>query len=418
MIGTLVVLALIVGFCAGWYFIVFLSRPRQQQHAAEVALEQRRYDDALNHLRLCASEWPNDARVQLLLARTERLRGEVEQAEKHLLSCQRLQEKQSGRFGDDAKLEWALLEAQRGNLGKVEPFLRSRLQANDPDSVLILDTLSTELVKSNRLPEAKQCLDTWVQLQPNNGTVLMRRGSVLEHLRSYDEALTDYRHSLDADPEQDQVRLHVAALLLDRNRTSEAAEHAQLLAERLPENPRVLALLARMRCAEGKLEEADKLLERSLAKNAQDPQTLSQRGALFLQLGRPPEEAEKLFRRALERAPYERQTLYLLSSCLERLGKKDEAKQLAARLARNDAEMKRLESLTHEITTTKPDDVGLRYEVGRILLSNGFTDDGLRWLGTVLKRDPGHEPTRRLLADFYRGSGQGQVASRDQFSRE
>src|SRR5205807_8358710 len=102
------------------------------------------------------------------------------------------------------------------------------------------DALSVELIRSNRLPEARSCLHTWLDRQPNDPDALARRAWVAEELFDYPAALDDFAKALAVSPDQDQLRLHVAELLIERNLLPEALEHLQNLVGRQPENPGVL----------------------------------------------------------------------------------------------------------------------------------------------------------------------------------
>jgi Tfp pilus assembly protein PilF len=50
--------------------------------------------------------------------------------------------------------------------------------------------------------------------------------------------------------------------------------------------------------------------------------------------------------------------------------------------------------------------------MGRILLRNGQESKGLLWLTSALQLDPQHQPSLRLLADYYERVGQPGVAHR------
>jgi tetratricopeptide (TPR) repeat protein len=404
---VLVLFALLgLGSYAGWrYARAHVLEPRRHWRLAQEALERRDLDQALSELESCAGSWPQDADTQFLLARTARRAGKLEQAQEYLTACQHLAEKNPSAFPGDLNLEWALLEAQTGDLAKVESYLRARLDENHADSLFILEALSAALIRNNRLPEARVCLDRWLEQRPDDYEALARHGWVGEHLFDYAGAVNDYRKAVSLRPEQDAMRLHVTGLLLETNELTEAAEHLRILQERQPGSPALLINLAHMRRLEGKPEEAGEFLEQALAKEPENVQALSERGILALQSGRPLAEVEALLRQALERNPAHRPALYHLQMCLERMGKKKEAKELADRLTQNAADIKRLAPLTQEILK-KPDDPDLRYEVGKIFLENGYTEDGLRWLGTALKRDPKHRPTHQILADYFQRAGE------------
>ena len=63
----------------------------------------------------------------------------------------------------------------------------------------------------------------------------------------------------------------------------------------------------------------------------------------------------------------------------------------------------------------RPDDAGLRYEIGITLLRYGAPEDGAKWLRTVLQLDPEHPGAHRALAEYCEAQGDWQNA---RFHRE
>jgi Tfp pilus assembly protein PilF len=101
---------------------------------------------------------------------------------------------------------------------------------------------------------------------------------------------------------------------------------------------------------------------------------------------------------------------YNLYLCLERLGKKEQAKEYLTKINEIKAGLKRLSDLVHDVMV-KPHDPNLRHEVGMMFLRLGFAEEGLRWLGTVLKEDPGYRPAHEALADYYERAGRKDLAA-------
>jgi predicted Zn-dependent protease len=408
IVAVLVALSL-----AGWRYVrAHYLQPRAHWEAAQRALEQRDSATALTELHQYVDARPKDAAARFLLARTARRAGVLDEAEEELALCRRLQEEQKDTTSGDTALEWDLLQAQCGNLPAVEGSLRARLKEDHPDAVLILEALSGELIRNNRIADARECLDKWVERQPDDFLARVRRGWVLEHLLTpnlLDLAIDDLFAALNLDPERDQLRLHLAELLVERNRMSEAREHLQLLKQRQPENAGVLTVLARVERSEGNTDKAGELLGDVLARDPAYNPAVIERGILAVQTGQFA-DAEKWLTQGLKRNPSDTRAVYNLSTCLERLGKKKEAKELEHQLVERKAEMARLSDLTRQ-ALNKPNDPELRYQVGLILMHNGYTDDSLRWLSTALKRDPGHRATHRVLADYYERIGNREQAA-------
>src|SRR5438552_724179 len=122
-----------------------------------------------------------------------------------------------------------LILAHRGKLAEAEHFLRRRIQEDHPDRLLILDTLTWEFMRRNRLSEALALLNLWLEKQADDYEALVRRGWVEEHIFDMDQAAVDYRQAQALRPDRDNVRLRLAEVLLRRNRTTEALAEAEEL---------------------------------------------------------------------------------------------------------------------------------------------------------------------------------------------
>jgi tetratricopeptide (TPR) repeat protein len=396
-------------FAGGWYARVSYWLPRRSLQEAELALKQREFDRARLELEKCLLTWPKDPHVYFLLARTARRARDLNQAIRHLLHCEHLQDDRSDPRLGDTELEWMLIRAQRGEHTEAEHFLRRRIQEEHPDLLLILETLIWEFMLRNRLSEALSLLNLWLETQPDDYEALVRRGWVNEHVFATDQAIDDYRKALALRPDRDNVRLRLTELLLKRNRSTDALVEAEELLRRQPDNPDANYCYARCLRLLGRNQEAEALLDRLLAGQPRHAKALGMRAQLAVEAGRN-QEASELLARAIELDPSDLSYKYTLFLCLNRLGKTQEAKLVEAKMAESAAAVRRMDKLVREVNQ-QPNDPALRYEAGMIFLRNGFTQDGLRWLHTALDLDPNHRPTHQALADYFERTGERARAS-------
>lgn len=404
------VLALSLTLLAGgWYARVYYWLPRKSLEEAELALKQGEFERARLGLEKCLAAWPKDPRVYFLLARTARRAGDLDQAERHLLDCEHLQDDRSDPRLGDTKLEWVLILAQRGKLPEAERFLRRRIQEEHPDQLLILETLSWEFMRRSRFSDALALLNLWLEKQPDDYEALVRRGWVEEHMFATDQAAIDYRKALALRPDRDNVRQRLTEVLLKRNRTTDALAEAEELLRRQPDHPDANYCYACCLRLLGRNQEAEQRLDRLLAGQPRHAKALGMRAQLAVEAGRD-QEASELLVRASELDPSNYSLKYTLLLCLNRLGKTQEAKVVQAKLAESAEEVKRMDKLVREVNQ-KPNDPALRYEAGMIFLRNGFTQDGLHWLSTALDVDPNHRPTHQALADHFERTGEQARAS-------
>jgi tetratricopeptide (TPR) repeat protein len=396
--GTLLVLA---AFLSGTgYRIVCHLRAQGQIRDAQRALSSHEWARARKHLNAALDSRPDDPDTHLLAARAERRLEHLDEAEKHLDACQRLQ----GGETQATRIERALLKVHRGDLAGSEEFLRSAVSNNDPDAVEILDILSAAFILEYRVADAHRCLDDLLARQPDHFDALVRRGWTAQSQSWYAEAVTSLDKALTLRPDADNVRLALAELQVVLGRFADARAHFVQLQKKQPDNSSVLFGLARSQAGLGEREEALHLLDRVLADDPDDWKALGERGWLMVQIDRPA-DGERDLRRAVALAPPDLTLLVRLSDCLNQLGKKDEAFATRQEADRIKADMQQAGELGDTIREKDPNNPDLRCQLACVLLRLGKTQDALHWFRTALDKDPAHRPTHESLADFYAKAG-------------
>jgi tetratricopeptide (TPR) repeat protein len=358
---------------------------------------QRDFEAALEHLRAYLELRPRDSSAHLLAARAARSAGLFGEAKKHLEECQRV-----GGVTEALELEWLLLRVQQGDLEETEGILKRSITPDHPDALAVLEALTAGYLKRGRLLDALEALGLWLGKEPESVPALSLRGWVWQRLGRTSQALTDYRRAVELAPDDLGTRLALAQLLTPLKPT-EAADHFEAARRRRPEDPVVLVGLARCRVELGRPEEARQLLDQALARDTRHPAALAERGRVALILARVA-EAERWLRQAVERAPDDREALYELLRSVQLQHKTTEAEHLGRQLTRLTADLKRIDELIGMIARS-PHDPDLRREAGAIALRCGREKEGLKWLDSALRENPGHAPTHRILAELYASKG-------------
>lgn len=141
-----------------------------------------------------------------------------------------------------------------------------------------------------------------------------------------------------------------------------------------------------------------------------------QRGIVLGELGRlllgegKSEEARTVLQQAVALAPGEPQIHVHLATLLARAGQQEQAAYHQQRAQQIRVEYERVSELSRQLVH-RPDDPGLRFQAGEILLRQGLRDEALRWLASALACDPHHGPTHALLAQFYAEKGDAERAA-------
>jgi tetratricopeptide (TPR) repeat protein len=414
------VVALLLALAGGGYGIRAVSHAVQaasHARAAESYLEQsqhRQWRVNLTHAREelthCRQMSPGNARFHFLAARTARRLDDNDEAERLLDRAAQL-----GWVKEAIDLERALAQTQRGDLNPIEHVLVSFVARVHPDKALILEALSRGYLATYRLHRALACLDSWLEVQPDNTQALLWRGQTRLLLDRRDDALADYRRVIEVDPEDEEGCRKLAELLLSSHQADQALPGFLRWQQRQPNDSEALLGLAQCQAELARTDEAIALLDRLLSAEPRHAAALALRGKLALDGGRTI-EAESWLRKSLALAPRERAAVYSLYRCLQAQDRQDEARQWRGTLEEIDADLARLDRLKKEIQKT-PHDASLRCEMGRILLRNHQEREALRWLASALKEDPYHAAAHAALADYRRQQAALQAAAGTAASR-
>jgi Flp pilus assembly protein TadD len=383
---------------AAWYL-----RAEPHLTAAEQALDRRDNAAAQRELKAYLQAWPDHGRAHFLAARVARRLRLYEEAEDHLRLCERL------KWDPQAvALERVLADVQRGEM-KAERFLWDRVEAGGPDAPEVLEVLTQYYIDDYQLTQAKDCLNRYLELRPDDLQALLGRAYVWERLLYFADAAKDYRQAVERHPDDDMARLRLAKNLLITGEPAEALGCFERLEARHPDDPEVRVGLARCRRRLGEADEARRLLDSLLVDRPDDPAVLTEQGLVALDQKRA-SEAEDFLRRAVAQAPHNREANYNLYQSLLRQDKNDEAKERMAVVQRLDADLARLDAVTKAVIQS-PGDAALRLEGGQLFLRNDQEEEGVRWLQQAVHLDPTLRPAHRALADYYGRAGRPDLAA-------
>jgi tetratricopeptide (TPR) repeat protein len=369
-----------------------------EYHLGETANARHDFVRARQHFERSLNVWFWSSETQFAAARSARRSGDLAAAANHLRAVQNI-----GGHDDGVDLEFTLLRLQQGDVKSVERGLEGLLERNDPDTIPILEVLTPAYIQSYQLDKALECTRRWLEREPDRVEAWRYRAQIFGRKQSSAELVASYQRILDLDPDDDESRLRLAAELIASRQFAEALEQYRDLRTRRGDRPHIVIGMASCLTSLSQPNEARRLLDRVLAKDAHNAPALAERGRLALQY-ESPAEAETWLRRAVAENPSEHDVLYSLFQCLQRVGKKTEAAEIEAKIKRLEADLMGLREAMRQIIV-HPHDPEPRYRAGLLLLRNGKKDEGLRWLTSALVENPRHKPTHQALADYYDKAG-------------
>ena len=399
-LGLVVALASVA--LAGVYgWAAFSWRRAQADFAA------KRYDEAGRRLEFCRRVWPRDASLLLLSAKASRRAGDLESAETYLDRYYATHPESR----DEAQLETLLLRAQAGDDSAITPLF-ALVEEGHPQSAAILELVSLNYILRLRYQLANDSLTKWVEVFPDQALPYDWRGWVYERTASPALALRDYQKALELDPKQSLVRLRLVELLLDQKKVTEVAPHLEVLSRLEPDRVEVTARLGILRFLEGRSQEARHLLEAAEAKL--DPTDVTPSvylARLDVQEGKGA-DAERRLRRVAAVDPSDSDARFVLIAALRLQGKEAEAAAAAVEQDGIRARNERVNELLRD-RADRPDATPDEWsEVGRLFLEMAMEPRALYWFDKALARDPNHQATHRVLAEYYDRTGKpGEAAS-------
>jgi tetratricopeptide (TPR) repeat protein len=370
---------------------------------ARAALQRFDTDSALPWLQRSERWEPGDAETHFLLARACRRKGQFDDMAKHL--------EEAGRLGFPAariERERRLAVAQTGRVHDVYGYLPGMLASPDDDGPEICAAYVSGCCLSFDFGSANAVLDAWSADYPEQPEPHFRRGNLWYAQKEWVNAADAYSRCLELEPSRIKARLSLADCLLKMSEPEKAEPHFRRCLKEAPGNLEAWVGWGSCLLTLGRTEEARTALQHVVEASPGDFEARRQLGELELQLGRP-QAALKWVEPLAEKWPEDTSVANVMAQGLQEIGKVEEAKPYWKAVRRNEELLSRLEELTREIKRN-PTDVGLRYEIGTLLIRYRSREDGVGWLQSVLQYDPNHLGAHRALAEYYAKVGDAKLA--------
>jgi tetratricopeptide (TPR) repeat protein len=396
------VLAGLVLILAGWYggwqlWALYHFR------AAESALARYDFDGALREFESCLSVWPHRVSTRLQAARAARRAERYDLAEKYLAQCEK------GGVTSETALERAMLRAQQGDLAATELPLQGPIANGHPDAVLFIEALARGYLVMERHQQAIHALEDLIKHDPEHPWAYFWRGTLDETIERPAQALANFRRAVELAPWQSAFRLRLAQALLQAGQTAKAGPQVEELLRQRPNDPQVLLVAARYHRASAQPARALEYLETLLGHDPENAEGWAQRGRAYRDQG-DGAKAVRCLRKAFELQPRSYAIGFDLCKELYGLGQMKEAKVVEQQVEYLKSEEMKVDRLMAKLATEK-NSASVRYEIGLIYLRNKLERQALRWFASALQDDPNHVPTHEVLADYYEGRGNGQLAA-------
>jgi tetratricopeptide (TPR) repeat protein len=389
--------AIYIGY--GWYKNFELSRTVRRLFA------ERHYSAASEPLRLWLARQPASGEAQyyraweaLALDRPQDVASAIEQA---------------GKLGFDPARSaclTAIYFARGGRYDKAEPILTQAFMQGIEPRDLVAKELGRIYLSSFRLPQAAQAIERWRALAPDDPLPYLWRNQVAARFEVEPHIeMMNYRSALERDPNLDEARLGLAQQLSKARRFDEAERVYREYLKRKPDDASALIGLGRDAFQSGDLSGATRHFEAALAASPQHRDALKELGLIELRLGQFQKACER-FALLTKMDPYDYEIRYSHAKALELVGDQARSRVEFAQASRLRDENEEMLKFRYNLFKN-PSDLDSRFHVARWLLEHGHHEEGLKWTAEILRADPRHVPTHRILADYFRNKGDAGLAN-------
>jgi Tfp pilus assembly protein PilF len=183
----------------------------------------------------------------------------------------------------------------------------------------------------------------------------------------------------------------------------DAEQEYRTYLERNPQDAAALVGLGRNFFQRGDLDTSTGYFEAALKVDPRQPDALKELGQIDLRQGRFLQACDRL-KLLTEIQPYEYDVRYAFAQALKLAGDQSRSRIEDAHAARLREEQEHILKLRTSLRS-HPDNPAIRFEVAKWMIENGHVQEGLNWTSEILRAEPRHGPTHRLLADYYQKQG-------------
>jgi tetratricopeptide (TPR) repeat protein len=395
----MVILALLIWQRQLWWPLPFEELARRE-------LDRRRPEAALEWLGYVGGWVRPDPDCEILKARAYRRLGDMQRVEEALTTARK-----AGASRTAIEREQVLAMAQSGQLRQSEPLLPRLLTDVRGDNREVCEAFVIGYIRTQRVSQAAQLLETWISDSPNDPQPLFMRGQIHAIGGNTADAQKYYRRAADLAPNRCDIRLELADVLRTENRPEEAVTlYEQSLTD--PEfGVRAMIGLATCKKASGDSTRAIELLQRAVALQPEHPDAERELGRLQFESGNYAEAIRHL-QSAIDRTPYDDECHYLLAQALQLGGSPDEARTHFEYVKEARAALAEVKSLKDTIQLN-PRNVAALVRAGELLLRYAPPEEGVVQLMAALDIEPENREALTLLADHYNQRAKTEPRFRD-----
>jgi tetratricopeptide (TPR) repeat protein len=246
-----------------------LAKDARDQQAlllrADIAVAERRLEDAITDLRNILRDTPDSPAAQLMLARTHELQGLRDLATQHFASAA-----QAARYAPPFAMPYAEHLMATGRARQVEGVLKELLRGT-PGHVPALRLLAQSYLRTGDLAAAQAVADQAARQE--GGAVMSNQieGAIHIARREFDGGIASYRRAYELAPAESQSMTALVRSYVVANKQREALSFLQSVVRASPQNVTARILQGHLLAQTGNMAAAREALEQAVALNPANP---------------------------------------------------------------------------------------------------------------------------------------------------
>jgi len=289
-----------------------------QTRTAEVYMAEGRYDEALNYIENMLAKKPGDARAHLLRGILWIQEGDTDKARSEILKAREIDpESAEGHYFYGL----SFLKDQEYELSLPEIL---RAVEKRPDSVKARLALAYLYFKTDQLLLALDELDQILESKPGNQQARTLRAAVHIRLKDYEAAASDYLYMIEKNQSTPDIRLHLAGIYRAQGKLDDALKIVEGVLTQYPDSLKGVEQKATIYAEKGAYGKAIGTCNSYLKQRPDDLQIGMLKAAILLRQEKYG-MAEDVLTRLIEKNPQSYRPVMLMANSLRKQQKYKEA---------------------------------------------------------------------------------------------
>lgn len=285
---------------------------------AGMAIDERRFDDAIADLRTVLRDTPNSVGAAELLARAHDLSGQRDLANDYYSRAF-----QSSKLAPQIGMSYAGFLVRQGKAQQAEGVLQDVLRAT-PDYTPAMKLLAQSYLRTGNLAGAQTVSEQALKLKDKGVLSNQIQGAVYAAQKNYQNSISSFKRAYDTSPSDLQPIVALVRTYLLANKPKDALTFIDSVVQAMPDNSAALLLQGQLLALTGRKDQAARVYEQVIER---DPKNVAAYvvTANSLTEEKQYDRADRVLQQGLKAVPDDFSLRLTRAGLLETTGKIDDA---------------------------------------------------------------------------------------------